>query len=101
MPGVLNRVNRYSRAVSLVSGIFLVFTGGLLLSGQLLDVSASLIYYVGFGFGLEEILLSSTSLSLALAFLAGTLSLFSPCVLPLIPAYLGYMSGVSLAAETD
>ncbi len=30
------------------------------------------------------------------AFLAGLLSFFSPCVLPLVPAYLGYLSGRSL-----
>jgi cytochrome c-type biogenesis protein len=30
------------------------------------------------------------------AFLAGLLSFFSPCVLPLVPAYLAYMGGVSI-----
>ena len=32
-----------------------------------------------------------------LAFLAGAASFLSPCVLPLLPGYLSYMSGVSLA----
>ncbi len=31
------------------------------------------------------------------AFLAGLLSFFSPCVLPLVPPYLAYMGGVSIA----
>lgn len=40
-----------------------------------------------------------TSISLPLAFLAGLLSFLSPCVLPLVPAYLGYLSGSSLAGD--
>jgi cytochrome c-type biogenesis protein len=36
--------------------------------------------------------------SLFLAFAAGLLSCLSPCVLPLVPAYLGYLTGVSLEA---
>ena len=31
------------------------------------------------------------------AILAGLLSFLSPCVLPLVPAYVGYLSGRSLA----
>jgi cytochrome c-type biogenesis protein len=34
--------------------------------------------------------------SLAVAFAAGLLSIASPCVLPLVPAYLGYLTGASL-----
>ncbi|NWG16348.1 MAG: redoxin domain-containing protein [Chloroflexi bacterium] len=33
------------------------------------------------------------NLSLSLAFLAGLVSFISPCVLPLVPAYIGYMGG--------
>lgn len=36
--------------------------------------------------------------NIILAFLAGLLSFLSPCVLPLVPAYIGYMSGSALAA---
>ena len=41
-----------------------------------------------------------TSVSLPLAFLAGLLSFVSPCVLPLVPVYLGYLSGSSLSSDT-
>lgn len=37
-----------------------------------------------------------TNVSIAIALLAGILSFVSPCVLPLIPAYISYISGVSL-----
>ena len=39
------------------------------------------------------------SLSVPLVFMAGLLSFFSPCVLPLVPIYLGYLSGSSLAGD--
>ncbi len=35
-------------------------------------------------------------ISIFLAFFAGLLSIASPCILPLIPAYLGYLTGASL-----
>lgn len=36
-------------------------------------------------------------ISLALVFSAGVVSFASPCVLPLVPAYIGFVSGVGLA----
>jgi cytochrome c-type biogenesis protein len=38
-------------------------------------------------------------LALALAFVGGLVTFLSPCVLPLVPAYLGRLAGVSLAAD--
>ena len=35
--------------------------------------------------------------SLAIAFLAGVVSFLSPCVLPLVPAYLSFVTGLSAA----
>lgn len=36
------------------------------------------------------------SVSFAVAFIAGVLSFLSPCVLPLVPSYLGFVTGMSL-----
>ena len=36
------------------------------------------------------------SVSIGLAFLAGILSFLSPCILPLVPGYISFLSGVSL-----
>jgi cytochrome c-type biogenesis protein len=36
------------------------------------------------------------SVTFAVAFVAGLLSFLSPCVLPLVPAYLGFITGMSL-----
>lgn len=38
-------------------------------------------------------------LGLAVAFLAGLLSFLSPCVLPLVPSYIGFLTGVSAPDE--
>ncbi len=37
-----------------------------------------------------------THLNLVVAFLAGVLGFFSPCVVPLIPGYISFVSGISL-----
>jgi cytochrome c-type biogenesis protein len=36
------------------------------------------------------------SISFGLAFAAGLISFLSPCVLPIVPGYIGYLSGVSV-----
>ena len=36
------------------------------------------------------------SINLSIAFLAGLISFLSPCVLPLIPGYISYISGTTL-----
>ena len=43
--------------------------------------------------------METTSITVPLAFLAGTLSFISPCVLPLVPVYLGYLSGSTVTDE--
>jgi len=44
---------------------------------------------------LQVIILSMNEVSYSLAFLAGLVSFISPCVLPLIPSYVSYITGVS------
>ena len=39
------------------------------------------------------------NLTLPIAFVAGLLSFASPCVLPLVPAYLGYLSGTAVISK--
>lgn len=42
-----------------------------------------------------------SSVTIPLAFLAGTLSFLSPCVLPLVPVYLGYLSGSAIHEDNQ
>lgn len=44
---------------------------------------------------------AGTDITIWIAFSAGVLSFFSPCVLPLIPSYLTYISGLSFAELKD
>ncbi|RME46330.1 MAG: cytochrome c biogenesis protein CcdA [Chloroflexi bacterium] len=39
------------------------------------------------------------NITFAVAILAGLFSFLSPCVLPLVPAYIGYLSGATVTAE--
>ena len=44
---------------------------------------------------------SMQSISLVAAFTAGLLSFVSPCVLPLVPSYVSYITGLSVEQLTD
>ena len=43
--------------------------------------------------------MSPENITLSLAFVAGFLSFISPCVLPLVPVYLGYLTGSALGSD--
>jgi len=45
--------------------------------------------------------MSPADITVPLAFFAGALSFVSPCVLPLVPVYLSYLSGSSLEEENE
>lgn len=95
----LRRLNRYGGLVSLISGVFLILVGWLLFTDRLRVLSGAFLSRFGFGLVAFESSLGAegANISFPLAFLAGLLSFFSPCVLPLIPGDLGYLSGASLA----
>ncbi|RLB69143.1 MAG: cytochrome c biogenesis protein CcdA, partial [Deltaproteobacteria bacterium] len=44
---------------------------------------------------------STSHVSLLIAFMAGVFSFISPCVLPLIPSYLTYITGISFDDLVD
>ena len=45
--------------------------------------------------------MASTDLTIVVALRAGVISFLSPCVLPLVPAYLGQMTAIAVAASAD
>ena len=104
---ILRRLNRHANIVSTVSGIFLLYVAWLLWSDQLTSLTTQFAFLNQWVFVLEDGLSSSVgvnetfsagALSAApLAFIAGIISFISPCVLPLIPAYIGYLSGAALS----
>jgi cytochrome c-type biogenesis protein len=95
----LKRMNRHLGIVSKVTGAFLIMVGVLLFMDQLALLSNT--FVSRFGAGLAGLELGgaglSTAVTIPIAFAAGLLSFLSPCVLPLIPAYIGYLSGTVVA----
>lgn len=92
----LRKMNRYMGIVSKITGIFLIFIGVLLLTDRLTLIAGRFVAL--FGMGLASLELGAASaVTLPIAFIAGLLSFLSPCVLPLIPAYIGYLSGTAVA----
>ncbi len=88
--GIIRRLRRYQRMFQITSGLFIIAIG-ILLAGNLMTRIAIWAYQHNFYFdaGLRYVA-APTYLT---AIVAGLLSFLSPCVLPLVPAYLGYLSG--------
>jgi cytochrome c-type biogenesis protein len=76
------------------AGVMLLLLGVLLLSGQLDRIAPFLA-----SLGSLESLLSGAAPGLAVSALAGTLSFLSPCVLPLVPSYAAFLTGVTTPGE--
>lgn len=89
----LARLKRNMRVIEIVSGLLLIAIGLIQVSGKLLELTTQL---ASSTFNLEEVILgagSGVAPTIIIAAVAGFLSFASPCVLPLIPAYLGFIGG--------
>ena len=92
----LPKFYKWLPTISLISGVLLILIALLLFT----DTLSRLSQYGGF-LSFEQGLAGeggTTQISLMFAFLGGLVSFFSPCVLPLVPAYLGYLSGAVFGA---
>ena len=85
----LKRMRPYQQYFKIASGVFIIAIGVLLLTNTM-----SLIAIWAFKNGLYLDVSTYAAVPTYLtAIVAGLLSFLSPCVLPLVPAYLGYLSG--------
>jgi cytochrome c-type biogenesis protein len=90
----LRGFRQHIRRIQIFSGIFLIFIGIMILSRQMVWIS---IWAQRNNLYIDLPWASSSSPNYLLALIAGLLSFFSPCVLPLVPAYVGYLSGRAAA----
>src|SRR3972149_1345183 len=85
----VRRMRRYQRAFQIASGLFILAIGFMLVSDTMSRI-AIWAFQNGLYLDFSGYTAAPTYLT---AILAGLLSFLSPCVLPLVPAYLGYLSG--------
>jgi cytochrome c-type biogenesis protein len=106
----LRRLNRHAGIVSFISGVFLFYVAYLLWTDSLASLTTRFIFLNEWVFALEESLALSSAtggniidasllVAAPLAFMAGLISFLSPCVLPLVPAYIGFLSGAAVGGR--
>jgi len=91
--GWIKRIARYRRAIQIASGTFIIVIGILLLTNTMSLIS---IWAFKNGYFVEAFASYAAAPTYLTAMIAGLLSFISPCVLPLVPAYLGYLSGQTM-----
>ncbi len=94
--GFLKRINRYLGFIEFFSGLLLVVVGVFLISGIFSQFNTLFSGAPEWLIDVESGFAVGTTITVPLAFMAGLLSFLSPCVLPLVPIYLGYLSGTTV-----
>lgn len=108
----LRRLNRHANIVSIISGLFLLYVAYLLWSDSLALLTTQFYFLNDWVFALEDkianysgtggdIIDSNLATAAPLALIAGLISFISPCVLPLVPAYIGYLSGAAVSGRSE
>ncbi len=89
----MSRFRRYIRPVAIASGVLLLVIGAMMLTDRITLIATWALrhqLFLDLPFG------KTATPTYAIAVAAGLLSFLSPCVLPLVPAYMGYLSGRAL-----
>jgi len=94
--GWMRKLSRFRRAFQIASGVLIISIGVLLVMNWM---SLIAIWAFKNKLFIDVFSIGSGVPSYMTAILAGALSFFSPCVVPLVPAYLGYLSGHALRQE--
>jgi len=88
--GWIKHMRPYQKYFKIASGVFIITIGVLLLTNTMNLIS---IWAFRNGYFIEAFSNYAAAPTYITAIVAGLLSFISPCVLPLVPAYLGYLSG--------
>ncbi len=92
---LIRKMGKHLRTFQIISGILIIFIGVLLLFDRF-SILAAWAQRSGWYLDLPSSGLGAPGFFTAMA--AGLLSFLSPCVLPLVPAYLGYLSSHVIAS---
>ncbi len=98
------RLNPYLPALMIASGAFFILVGALMFLGEFTRLNA---YFQGLGFLFSSTATAEEQLSgnvsgwfgPGVAFFGGVVSFLSPCVLPLVPAYLVNIAGEAVLGQ--
>jgi cytochrome c-type biogenesis protein len=94
--GFLKRSGRFLQYFSIISGVFLIAVGLLVVTNY---IGVLQIFLNGVGpLGSLANPFAQFQLNFLIALAAGFLTFISPCILPLLPAFLAYVSGTSAEA---
>jgi cytochrome c-type biogenesis protein len=95
--GLLRSLKRHIRTIQWINGALLTLIGFALLTKQLAVIAQ---WAQENNLYLEAGTLGGTTPTFLIAILAGLLSFLSPCVLPLVPAYVFYLTGHTISKTT-
>jgi cytochrome c-type biogenesis protein len=91
----VRRMRKHLRTFQIISGLLIIAIGILMITAQMTVIAGWALRY-----GLYLDFSSGSQVpSMVTAVAAGALSFLSPCVFPLVPAYLGYLSGHMIATS--
>jgi cytochrome c-type biogenesis protein len=94
---LLSRIKRFLPAIEIVAGLIVIGMGLILVTDSFLRFTGWLYQtfpaLANVGTGPE---MSGSAVSFGAAFVAGLVSFVSPCVLPLVPVYISYLTGQSI-----
>ena len=106
----LRKLNRHAGIISIISGFFMLYVAYLLWTDSLAVLTTQFYFLNEWVFAAEDwisgitgtggdLFATGTVTAGLLAFGAGLISFLSPCVLPLVPAYIGYLSGTAVGSR--
>lgn len=100
----LRKLNRWMPLIGVVSGVLLVFVGMLIALDRVVVLNEALgsfgVDVLAGSDGSSTRMLDLNAGSAAIAFAGGFVSFISPCVLPLVPIYLGHLAGIGSEQAT-
>ncbi|MCR4368872.1 MAG: cytochrome c biogenesis protein CcdA [archaeon] len=94
--GTIKKLSPYLHTLNLVFGAIIVILGIMVATGTLSILASQLQFENIFFANAMPSDGSIGEVTLVLAFLAGIVSFLSPCILPIVPAYLTFIAGTSL-----